>query len=525
MEDTIKFRDVKYGRTSTDDQKANQTIENQKMELDKHGNVHTLNFIDEYWDDGESGSKPLNERPQGKRLLEDVRNKKFDRIWVCKVDRFGRDTLDSLIAIKELKKYGAELKSITEDTNDKMVLTILLAIAEKEKENILYRSMAGKMRIAKDGKWLGGLPPYGYIINSEKKLQLYDEKKLLGIYSEVDVIKRIYDLCTINKLSAEKISVILNKKGIPPYTEGKNKNLSKSRKRAVYWLGVRVRNLIKDEVFSGVKIFFKYSKDKSKAIPVEVPYIVTKEQWDKAQEVLKSNIIRSTRNAKRTYLLSGKITCGLCNRRYTGLLSHSTMYYLCSGHRFKGNDNPTKCKNKLLNASLIENQIWDDLKTFILQPEIIKNFLEQKKQELKPEDYKLKIKEIENRILNLEKKKQNYAIYLGMEDNPIIENIKIELEKIKNEGKRLKDEIKAYENLLSKEESEQDKLDEIELMLNKMTALIENPTPKQKKEIINILLDKVVVYVPDENTSKRKIDICYSFLKGGITKLTSIELL
>lgn len=161
MEEVKKYRDVLYGRTSSDGQRNSQTIENQKMELGKYSDFNNLNIVDEYWDDGETSMKLFSERPQGKRLLEDAKNRKFDRVWVLKVDRFGRDVVDSLITIRELKKYNVELKSITEDINDKLLLTILLAIAEKERENIAYRSMLGKERAIANGRWIGGLPPYG----------------------------------------------------------------------------------------------------------------------------------------------------------------------------------------------------------------------------------------------------------------------------------------------------------------------------------------------------------------------------
>jgi site-specific DNA recombinase len=524
MEDLIKLKDVKYGRTSTDDQRSSQTIENQKMELGKYSDFNNLNIVDEYWDDGESSSKPFNERPEGRRLLDEAKNKKFDRVWVCKVDRFGRDVLDSLITIKELKKYNVELKSINENTDDRFTLTLLFALAEKERDTIRYRSMLGKVRAIQNGKWIGGLPPYAYKINSEtKKLELYEDKLLVyGKYSEVDVIRKIFYLCVYNKLSSEKIAIILNKEGIPPYTPGKNK-ISKNRVKASLWTGARVRNLIKEEVYKGTYTLGRRSSNKDLPKTIQVPAIVSVEEWSIAQEVLKSNIIKSTRHAKRTYLLSGIILCGECKNKYHGLLSHTTYYYGCGKHRFKGNDNPTKCKNKHLNAKVVENEVWADVKKFILEPELIKSFLEERRKELEANDYKKKLKEVEIKISSFEKKKQKYTLILGIEDNPIVEDIKVEFEKIKNEEVALFDEKRFYEGILSQENYEKNKIDEVTSMLNKMIAIIENPTDAHKKEIIGILVDKIIVYAVDIQTNKRKVEIYYSFSKDGITKLTLIE--
>jgi len=524
MENNKKFRDALYGRTSTDDQRNSQTIENQKMELSKYSKFNNLNIVEEYWDDGETSLKPFCERPQGRRLLQDAKNKKFDRVWVLKVDRFGRDVLDSLITIKELKKNNVEFNSVNEDTKDNFNLTLYLALAQKERETIVYRTMIGKVRTIQNGKWIGGLPPYAYIVNPEtKRLELYDEKMLLGKYFEFDVMRKIYNLCVYNRLSAEKISIILNRESIPPYTPGKNK-LSDTRRKAVLWTSARVRNLLKEEVYKGTYILGKRSKNKDITRVIKVPAIVTEDEWNRAQEVLRSNIIKATRNAKRIYLLSGIIFCGECGNRYHGLLSHGIYYYGCGKHRFRGNDNPTKCKNKNINAKVIENEVWADVKKFILQPELIKKFLEKRRNELGTADYKQRLDDTNYRLSNLDKRKQRYAQYLGMEDNPIIKNIEIELEKISNEEKALLEEKKFCEEKVKNENYEKNRLDEVEAMLSRMIDKIENPTLKEEKEIIGILVDKIVVHHPDVHTNERKVDINYSFSEGGITVLSWIGL-
>jgi site-specific DNA recombinase len=514
-----------YGRVSTDGQKNNATIENQKRELEKYAKNNNLEVYRAYYDNGISGGMPIDERPYGSEMIKDAIDGKFSQIIILKSDRFGRDSADSLYIAKKISRHNIEIKAVYESIEDKFIFGIHLLVAEKERNDILLRSMLGKERAIQNGKWIGGLPPYAYKINPEtKKLVLYDEKLLLGKYTEADVIKKIFNLCVYNKLSAEKISIILNKEGIPPYTPGKNK-VSNNRVKASLWLGARVRNLIKEEVYKGTYTLGRRSSNKDLPKTIQVPAIVSSEEWDKAQEVLKSNIIKSTRNAKRPYLLSGIVFCGECKNKYHGLLSHTTYYYGCGRHRFRGNDNPTKCKNKHLNAKVVENEVWADIKKFILQPELIKSFLEERRKELGPTDYKQKLKEVEIKLSNLEKKKQRYAVILGIEDNPIMKDILAELEKIKNEEIALLDEKKFCEGILSQKNYEQNRLDEVESMLGKMIDKIESPTEKEKKEIISILVDKVIVYAPDEQTNERKIEIHYSFSKDGITKLTSIELL
>ena len=514
-----------YCRVSSDEQRKNQTIENQVNEinswLEKNKNIKIYDF---YHDNGVSGKIPFNERPAGKRLLLAAEEKKFDVVIVTKNDRLARKALVALVAMERLDNLGIQFLSINEPYDlkkpfEKFMLTISAGNSELDLDTIIDRFNNGKMTSIKRGKWLGGLPPYAFVITKNKKLKIFDKKKLLGKFSEADVIRKIFDLCTYNKLSGEKISIILNNESIPPFTPGKNK-ISHSRVKALLWTGARVRNLLKEEIYKGTYTLGKRSKNKDLARTIKVPAIVTEEQWDMAQEVLKQNLIKSTRNAKRTYLLSSKIVCGKCGRRYSGFLSHSTYYYGCNAHRFITNGNPTQCKNKHLNAKVIENEIWADAKSFIMQPELIKKFLEEKRRELGPTDYKHKLSEVELKLSNLEEKKKRYARYLGIQDNPIMKNIIDELEKIKNEEKVLLDEKKEYELILGQENYEKNKINKVVSLLNKMIYKIEKPTLEEQKEIIGILVDKIIVYPTDLQTNERKVEISYSFSKGVVTVST-----
>ncbi len=437
-----------------------------------------------------------------------------------KLDRFGRNMYDSLTAIRRLKDYGVELKSITENTEDKIVLAVLLAVAEQERENTIYRTRIGKQRSLDNGKWIGGVPPYGYVVNKEtKKLKLYDEKVLLGKYSEVDVIKKIYSLITTNKLSCEKVTTILNEENIPPCTPGKNKL---KRKKAEYWSGPRIRNLIKDEIYKGEKIIGKRAKKDGLNKVIKVSPIVSADIWEKAQDVLKSNLIQSMRHTKRQYLLTGKIKCSKCDRNFTGVAYGKLTYYVCNNNRLKNKNNPTKCFNKAMRADVIENEIWDDLKHFINNPLTIKNFLHQRLSEVSRVDVKKELRAIDYKFKKLQLERLRLIKFIRMGDDCLEANIKVEIEKIKNEELKLSEERKYYEELSKKEEFEKRKISEIEKVLTLFVDKIKNPDFKLKKEIINIMVDKVVVYPYKKGDDKRLVEIQYSFKKTGsvITKLS-----
>ena len=56
-----------------------------------------------------SGTIPIAERPDGRRLLADAAAGRFEEIWVYKVDRLGRDAVDLLVVRRRLDALGIAL--------------------------------------------------------------------------------------------------------------------------------------------------------------------------------------------------------------------------------------------------------------------------------------------------------------------------------------------------------------------------------------------------------------------------------
>ena len=71
------LRAALYARVSTDDQRDKQTIDNQVNALRGYAPHSGFAFVDEYLDDGISGTVPLEQRPEGRRMAQDARDGKF----------------------------------------------------------------------------------------------------------------------------------------------------------------------------------------------------------------------------------------------------------------------------------------------------------------------------------------------------------------------------------------------------------------------------------------------------------------
>lgn len=140
-----------YSRVST----GQQTTENQKMEIDQSG------FKIDYWfsDDGVSGKVPAGKRPQFAQLLEKIRD--GETLVVSKLDRLGRDALDvlqttRLLAERQIRVVVLQLggTDITSPAG-KMLMSMLAAVAEMERDLMVERTHAGLARARKEGKQIG----------------------------------------------------------------------------------------------------------------------------------------------------------------------------------------------------------------------------------------------------------------------------------------------------------------------------------------------------------------------------------
>jgi site-specific DNA recombinase len=84
-----------YMRVSSEEQRQRQTIQTQQEFLSEYARVMELEVVDTYPDDGVLGTIPLEERSEGRRLLEDAKAGKFDTVLVYKPDRLDEHSSSS----------------------------------------------------------------------------------------------------------------------------------------------------------------------------------------------------------------------------------------------------------------------------------------------------------------------------------------------------------------------------------------------------------------------------------------------
>jgi len=145
-----------YSRVSTSDQHCELQIH----ELREYATRRGWTLAAEYVDTGISGAKAS--RPELDRLMYDASRRAFDVVLVYKLDRFGRSVRNCLDGISALRSHGVRLLAVSQniDTDEnnptaRLMLHILAAVAEFERELIRERVASGVANARRQGKRLG----------------------------------------------------------------------------------------------------------------------------------------------------------------------------------------------------------------------------------------------------------------------------------------------------------------------------------------------------------------------------------
>ncbi len=85
----------------------------------------------------------------------------------------------------------------------KLMISVLSAVAEIERENIRTQTMAGREQKAREGKWNGGFAPYGYKLDKENWIA----------EDEVEVVRLIYDRYIHTNDGVNGVAKYLNRHG------------------------------------------------------------------------------------------------------------------------------------------------------------------------------------------------------------------------------------------------------------------------------------------------------------------------
>ena len=507
-----KVRAAVYCRVSTEEQSQAETIENQVEFARKYCELHGIQVVEWYKDDGVSGSIPLEERPEGRRLLEDAGKKKFNLLLVYRIDRLARKTLHLLTAYEKLEALGVGLRSMTEafDTATpagKFTMTMFASIAALERETILERTALGKERKLRQGRWAGGgKPPLGYVVNEEGYLEI--EPK------EAEIVRTIFSLYVEEGMSTLEIADYLTAKGTPLSADFKGTHPN-HRDR---WPPSRIARILSNTTYKGEHRYHRHTPSGIEVIATHVPPIVSEEIWQRAEELRRNNKKEAWRNAKRAYLLRGLIRCGECGLAYVGDgagRKRKYFYYRCTGSRNSNRTLDRPCTSKALRADEIEELIWRDIQGFIRNPGDIMEKLEARLKEEKE-----RRKPVEEELIQVEKsiarKKEDRQRVINLYRRGLIGDAEVEEELIslQKEIASLQERRDSLLNESFRQQALEAQTANARILLERLRDKAEDPSWDTKRELVETLVESIVVHTLVENGRKvPKITVRYRFVE------------
>lgn len=311
-------RAVIYSRVSTDEEiqinALSSQIQEARQAVEKNGWI----LVDEYIDEGKSGTTIKN-RNEYNRLTADLERDEFD-IIVCKSqDRLMRNTREWYIFVDKLiqskKRLYFYLENKFYSTDDALITGIKAILAEEYSRDLSKKtSNAHKHRQESGSNVVLTSNTWGY-----DKVG----KKIVVNEAEAEIIRLMYRMCCEGK-GSRTISKELQNRGLRSRS---NKNFSE----------VTIRRIIRNPLYKGTVVMNKRHIDfeSKKTIAVSekdwivheglVPAIIDADLWqaandrmDERSEIMKSSDFAEKRRGVNIgkYGLSGKIVCGDCGANY-----------------------------------------------------------------------------------------------------------------------------------------------------------------------------------------------------------------
>ena len=454
-----------YIRLSREDDNKigeSESIKSQRELLLLYIKDNNYNLVDEYVDDGYSGTN--FERPGFKKMINDIEKGKINMIIVKDISRLGRDHIltgyymEQYFPLNEIRfvalndSYDSMIESSANDFAPfKTVFNDMYAcdISKKVRSSLLARK--------KQGLFTGWKAPYGY------KRDPLDGHSLIIDDTASAIVKRIFQLA-LKGNSAKKIADILSNENILTPANYANLKITNNG----LWNCKTISTILTNITYTGSlaqgkrkKIGYKVKKERH--IPQEEwiivhsthPAIIDSVTFNIAQNIISKN--KRTIDNKTSYLLSGFLFCRECGHVISINRSNDKNRNYCSCSHYRKYSRQKLCTPHTLNydklekriSNIIQGIIYKQVDLFRLQGVVEASKLRKKdKLKLNIDDKKREMTCIKN---GLDK------VYIDKVKGMIDENVYVRIcQKMYSELSTCKEELQEYEKKLCNINSEYD---------------------------------------------------------------------
>jgi site-specific DNA recombinase len=363
-----------YARVSTQDQNADgSSLESQVKACVDHADklgYTVVRTVKEVF----SGAY-LFDRPLLNEVRDDVRTGKIDAVIIYALDRLSRNVAHLHIIKEEFDRFATSLVFASEDFDNsaegKLLQSVKGYVAEVEREKIRERTMRGRRTKAVNGTISHRRKMYGYQID-----EVTGRRVLCPVESHI--VREMFETM-LSGGSLRKIADDLTRRGIPT-PQGNSQ-----------WYARSVAHILSNPGYAGRTTLFRFTQKRwyenggrklynGIRTPLQdhvvlsdtTPAIVTVDEFDAVQLIIKNNRTNVRRKATKQYLLRGMVTCGTCGRQFSPGGPVKFRAYVCTSKQSR----TANCGTKMLGADKAESTVWSLIADMIRQPDKLREMIE-----------------------------------------------------------------------------------------------------------------------------------------------------
>lgn len=379
---------IRLSREDDDKGLESASITNQRSLLIQYVKENNLKLVDIYIDDGYSGTN--FDRPDFNRMIGDIENHRINMVITKDMSRLGRDYIGTGNLIeKYFPEKGVRYIAVTDnidtylDSSNNDIAPFKAIMNDMYAKDISKKIRSSLKAKQKEGKWVSGRTPFGY-------MQAPDNKNKLIINEEQAIIvRRIFDM-SLEGLSFYKIAIKLTNEKIKTPAQyysfewKNNYNLNYG-----IWHSKTIRDILTNRMYIGDMIQNKRNKvnykikrvvknDPKNYVVVENTHeaIIDKEIFYEVQNKIPKNALRNEK--KETHLLDGLLYCYECGHRISitsRRKKDNNCYTICNYYRtyMKYHVCTTHSNNYDILESVIIEAVKEKCKSYIDRKKIKDN--------------------------------------------------------------------------------------------------------------------------------------------------------
>lgn len=489
-------------RVSTDQQARNPegSLANQLQRLRGHID-YKRTACGEEWQESEtyilkavSGKDSLRS-PEFARLFVDIKAGRINTILCTALDRICRSVKDFLSFFEFLNTHGVEfvcLKQNYDTTSPQgwLFITIMMALAQFEREHTAERNRDTSLARAERGLWNGGYL-FGYQFQPDRKGHLVPCER------ESAIVNLVFDLYLETGSIAQTVEA-LKERGVrrEAYTSRRGKDHAA---KALTWS--QVRWMLNNHAYIGLKEVNKKQRGEgnSQASPAR-QYRRVKAQWEPivdekkfhaVQELLLLNNHAKTNQVKQVrqvYLFNGGLLwCGECGREMegcsgTGRRGGRYFYYRC----------PNKECRLRIPAGTLESAVFDRTRELALSPELLPAIVKKTNQQLLAD---LPALQKQRRLIEKELKAVCHSAEVlldGLDDSSVAAKrfVQEKLNKLAERRGELEQGLIRIEQELASAKSEEISVGQVRQALSQIDKVVEGLPPYKRKKLLRLVLHR-----------------------------------